>query len=35
MIYVLEDGVLVQSGNHKDLEEQEGHYLQFIKNQLI
>ena len=35
MIYVLEDGKLVQSGNHKTLEEQEGHYLEFIKNQLI
>ena len=35
MIYVLEDGKLVQSGNHKELEEQEGHYLEFVKNQLI
>ena len=34
-IYVLEDGRLVQSGTHKELEEQEGHYLEFIKNQLI
>ena len=34
-IYVLEDGKLVQSGNHKELEEQEGHYLEFVKNQLI
>ena len=34
-IYVLEDGNLVQSGTHKELEEQEGHYLEFIKNQLI
>ena len=30
-----EDGKLVQSGNHKELEEQEGHYLEFVKNQLI
>ena len=35
MIYVLEDGKLVQSGNHKELEEKEGHYLEFVKNQLI
>ena len=35
MIYVLDDGVLVQSGNHDELEEQEGHYLEFVKNQLI
>lgn len=35
MIYVLEEGKLVQSGNHKELEENEGHYLEFIKNQLI
>ena len=35
MIYVLEDGKLVQSGNHKELEEKEGHYLEFVKKQLI
>jgi len=35
MIYVLDDGVLVQNGNHKELEEKEGHYLEFVKNQLI
>ncbi len=35
MIYVLNDGKLVQKGNHKELEEQEGHYLEFVKNQLI
>jgi ATP-binding cassette, subfamily C, bacterial len=35
MIYVLEDGKLVQSGNHTELEEKEGHYLEFVKNQLI
>ena len=28
-------GNLVQSGNHKELEEQEGHYLEFVKKQLI
>ncbi|MGE4462137.1 MAG: ABC transporter ATP-binding protein [Arcobacter sp.] len=35
MIYVIDDGKLVQSGNHKDLEEKEGHYLEFVKQQLI
>jgi len=34
-IYVLDDGKIVQSGNHGELEQQEGHYLEFIKNQLI
>ena len=35
MIYVIDDGILVQSGNHKELEEKEGHYLEFVKQQLI
>lgn len=35
MIYVLDDGKIVQRGNHKELEEEEGHYLEFVKNQLI
>ncbi|MGB1227221.1 MAG: ABC transporter ATP-binding protein [Poseidonibacter sp.] len=35
IIYVLDDGKLVQKGNHKQLEEEEGHYLEFVKNQLI
>ncbi len=34
-IYVLDDGIIVQSGSHEELEEKEGHYLEFIKNQLI
>ena len=34
-IYVLNDGVLVQSGTHEELEDEEGHYLEFVKNQLI
>ncbi|WP_418184714.1 ABC transporter ATP-binding protein [Aliarcobacter vitoriensis] len=34
-IYVLDDGKIVQSGNHNELEKQEGHYLEFVKNQLI
>jgi len=35
MIYVMDNGILVQSGTHKELEEKEGHYLEFIKQQLI
>ncbi|QKF68606.1 ABC transporter, ATP-binding/permease components [Arcobacter venerupis] len=34
-IYVLDDGKIVQEGNHNKLEKEEGHYLEFIKNQLI
>lgn len=34
-IYVLDDGKIVQSGNHDELEKEEGHYLQFIKKQLV
>lgn len=34
-IYVLNNGQIVQEGSHKDLEEQEGHYLNFIKEQLV
>lgn len=35
MIYILDDGILVQKGTHKELEHEEGHYLEFIKHQLI
>jgi len=35
MIYVLEDGKVVQRGSHKELEEEEGHYMEFVKKQLI
>jgi ATP-binding cassette subfamily C protein len=35
MIYVLDDGKIVQSGRHKELESEEGHYQEFIKEQLI
>ena len=35
MIYVLDDGKIVQSGTHKELEEEEGHYNEFVKQQLI
>jgi ATP-binding cassette subfamily C protein len=34
-IYVLEDGKIVQRGTHAELEAEEGHYMEFIKNQLI
>ena len=34
MIYVLNDGKIVQRGKHKKLEEEEGHYADFVKNQL-
>jgi len=35
MIYVLDDGKIVQRGTHKELGKQEGHYNEFIKKQLI
>ncbi|MEA2050141.1 MAG: ABC transporter ATP-binding protein [Campylobacterota bacterium] len=35
MIYVIQDGKIVQSGNHKNLETQEGHYKEFVKKQLL
>ncbi len=35
MIYVLDEGEIVQRGTHKELESEEGHYLEFIKNQLL
>lgn len=34
-IYVLNEGKIVQRGSHDELEEEEGHYSQFVKNQLI
>lgn len=34
-IYVLDDGKIVQSVNHEELEKEEGHYLDFVKNQLV
>jgi ATP-binding cassette subfamily C protein len=34
-IYVLDNGKLVQSGTHQELDKEEGHYKEFIKNQLI
>ena len=35
MIYVLDNGKIVQSGTHKQLETQEGHYNDFVINQLL
>ncbi|MCF6330489.1 MAG: ABC transporter ATP-binding protein/permease [Sulfurimonas sp.] len=34
-IYVLDNGKIVQRGTHAELEDEEGHYLEFVKNQLI
>jgi ATP-binding cassette subfamily C protein len=35
MIYVLDEGKVVQAGTHKELEAEEGHYMEFVKKQLI
>ena len=34
-IYALEDGKIIQSGTHQELESQEGHYREFIKRQVL
>ena len=34
-IYVLDEGDIVQEGTHEELEIQEGHYQEFVKNQII
>ncbi|MFA6788398.1 MAG: ATP-binding cassette domain-containing protein, partial [Arcobacteraceae bacterium] len=34
-IFVLHDGVIVQQGSHKELEQEAGHYTDFVKNQLL
>ncbi|MEA3353717.1 MAG: ABC transporter ATP-binding protein [Campylobacterota bacterium] len=34
-VYVLNEGKLVQKGSHSELDAQEGHYKEFVKNQLI
>ena len=34
-IYVLDEGKIVQHGTHEELEEEEGHYNEFVKRQLI
>ena len=35
VIYVLDNGEIVQRGSHEELEYEEGHYAEFIKKQLI
>jgi len=35
IIHVLEDGKIIQSGTHQELEEEEGHYREFVQGQLI
>ncbi len=35
LIYVLEEGKIVQHGTHIELEGEEGHYKEFVKKQLI
>ncbi|MFA6196925.1 MAG: ABC transporter ATP-binding protein [Sulfurimonas sp.] len=35
MIYVLDGGKIVQRGTHAQLEDAQGHYMEFIKKQLI
>ncbi len=35
VIYVLESGKIVQSGTHEELDAEEGHYNEFVRNQLI
>ena len=35
LIYVLDEGKIVQKGTHEELEDEEGHYSEFIKQQLI
>jgi len=35
IIYVLDEGKIVQRGTHKELESEEGHYNKFVKQQLV
>ena len=35
MIYILDAGKIVQKGTHEELKDEEGHYVEFIKNQLL
>jgi ATP-binding cassette subfamily C protein len=35
MIFVLHDGQIVQQGTHEELEQEVGHYTEFVKNQLL
>lgn len=34
-VYVLDNGAIVQSGTQEELESKEGHYLEFVKKQLV
>jgi ATP-binding cassette subfamily C protein len=34
-IYVLQDGKIIQSGTHEELEDEEGHYREFVQGQLL
>lgn len=34
-IFVLHDGEIVQQGSHEELEQEVGHYTEFVKNQLV
>lgn len=34
-IYVLDNGEIVQHGTHEELEAEEGHYMEFVKKQLL
>lgn len=34
-IFVLHDGEIVQQGTHEELEQEVGHYTEFVKNQLL
>jgi ATP-binding cassette subfamily C protein len=34
-IYVLDNGSIVQQGSHNELEAEEGHYMEFVKKQLV
>jgi ATP-binding cassette subfamily C protein len=35
VIYVLDGGKIVQQGTHEELEDEEGHYMEFVKKQLL
>ena len=35
IIYVLQEGKIVQKGSHQELENEDGHYNEFVKNQLL